>query len=100
MSSNSGEGRFNQNGHKPQEPGGRRYNPRGGRPGLDVNLKAVCDAVQGARNGSGETITEVAARFGVSRGWIYKWVYPALDDRKDERYRTGSEQIDVQRPTH
>jgi len=30
-------------------------------------------------NGSDETITDVATRFGVSRGWIYKWVYPVLD---------------------
>ena len=51
----------------------------GGRPGLNVDFKAVCDAVLGAWNGSGETITEIAERFGVSRGWIYKWVYPALD---------------------
>jgi hypothetical protein len=56
----------------------REYNRRGGRPGLNVAFGAVCDAVQGARNGSGETITDVACRFGVSRGWIWKWVYPAL----------------------
>jgi transposase len=43
------------------------------------NHKAVCDAILQARNGSGETITDVATRFGVSRGWIYKWVYPVLD---------------------
>ena len=50
----------------------------GGRPGLNVDFGAVCDAVQGARNGNGETVTDVACRFGVSRGWIWKWVYPAL----------------------
>ena len=58
----------NLNGHKPHEPGGRRYNRLGGRPGLDVDFKAVCDAVTEARNGSGETMTDIAARFGVSRG--------------------------------
>ena len=44
----------------------------GGHPPLDVDFKAVCDAVSRARNGNGETVTEVAERFGVSRGWIYK----------------------------
>ncbi len=43
-----------------------------------MDFIAVCDAVQGAWNGSGETITEIAERFGVSRGWIHKWVYPEL----------------------
>lgn len=47
--------------------------------GLNVDFKAVCDAVLGAWQGNGETITDVAARFRVSRGWIYKHVYPALD---------------------
>jgi transposase-like protein len=60
-------------------PGHRQYNRLGGRPGLTVDFKAVCDAVLQARNGSDETITDVATRFGVSRGWIYKWVYPVLD---------------------
>ena len=59
-------------------PGHRQYNRLGGRPGLTVDFKAVCDAVLQARNGSGETITDVATRFGVSRGWIHKWVYPVL----------------------
>lgn len=40
-------------------PGKRKYN-RGGRPGLDVDFKAVHDAVQDAWNGSGETITDIA----------------------------------------
>ena len=56
----------------------REYNRRGGRPGLNVDFGAVCDAVQGARNGNGETITDEACLFGVSRGWIWKWVCPAL----------------------
>ena len=55
------------------------YSPRGGRPGLNVDFVAVCDAVARARNGSGETMTDIAARFGVSRGWLHKWIYPALD---------------------
>ena len=50
----------------------------GGRPGLNVDFGAVCDAVLGAWNGSGETITDVSGRVGVSRGWIHKWVYPVL----------------------
>ena len=41
---------------------------------------AVCDAVQDAKNGSGETMEDVAGRFGVSRGWIWKWVYPRLQE--------------------
>ena len=60
-------------------PSHRQYNRLGGRPGLTVDFKAVCDAVLQARNGRDETITDVATRFGVSRGWIYKWVYPVLD---------------------
>ena len=63
-------------------PGKIGYNRLGGRPPLNVDFGAVCDAVRGAKNGSGETITEVAARFGVSRGWIWKWIYPALDGGK------------------
>ena len=62
--------------------------PHSGRPHLNVDLKAVCDAVQGAWNGSGETMTDIAARFGVSRGWLHKWVYPALDGGKDGRSGT------------
>ena len=54
------------------------YNPRGGRPPLDVDFVAVCDAIRGAWAGDGETVTSIAARFGVSRGWIHKWVYPVL----------------------
>jgi len=58
--------------------GPRGYNRLGGRPGLSVDFVAVRDAVLAAWDGSGETITEIAARFGVSRGWIHKWVYPVL----------------------
>ncbi len=58
----------------------RGYHRRGGRPGLEVDFMAVCDAVMEAWAGSGDTITGVAARFGVSRGWIHKWVCPALRD--------------------
>ena len=46
---------------------------------MNVDFMAVCDAVVRARTGNGETMTDVAERFGVSRGWICKWVYPALD---------------------
>ena len=45
---------------------------------MDVDFVAVCDAIRGAWAGSGETVTSVAARFGVSQGWIHKWVYPAI----------------------
>ena len=31
-----------------------------GRPGLTVDFKAVCDATLMVRNGSGETITDIA----------------------------------------
>ncbi len=51
---------------------------------MTVDFKAVCDAVQGARNGSGETMTDIASRFGVSRGWLHKWVYPILDCGDEE----------------
>ena len=45
---------------------------------MDVDFVAVCDAIREAWFGSGETVTAIAARFGVSRGWIHKWVYPAI----------------------
>ncbi len=61
-----------------QQPASRGYSRRGGRPPLDVDFVAVCDAVLAAWNGGGETVTEIARRFGVSRGWIHKWVYPKL----------------------
>ena len=43
-----------------------------------MDLVAVCVVVTGAWNGSGETITDIAEMFEVSRGWIWKWVYPQL----------------------
>ena len=46
---------------------------------MDVDFKAVCDVVSRARNGNGEAVTEVAERFGVSRGWIYLRVYKELE---------------------
>ena len=46
---------------------------------MNVDFMAVCDAVARARNGGGETMTDIAARFGVSRGCLHKWVYPAVD---------------------
>ena len=36
------------------------------------------NAVQGAGEGSDETATDIAERFGVRRGWIWKRVSPAL----------------------
>ena len=63
-----------------ETPGIRQDNQRvGGHPPLDVDFKAVCDAVSRARNGNGEIVTEVAERFGVSRGWIYLRVYKELE---------------------
>ena len=47
---------------------------------MDVDFVAVCDAIRGAWAGSGETVTSIAARFGVSRGWIHKWAYPVLQE--------------------
>ena len=60
----------------------RGYNRRGGgRPPLEVDFVAVCDAVVGALQGNGETITSVAKRFGVSRAWIHQRVYPVVLNR-------------------
>ena len=64
--------------HGPNIPPTRGYSQRGGRPGVNADFMAVCDAVQAARNGNGETMTDIACRFSVSRGWLHKWVYPAL----------------------
>ena len=55
---------------------------------MDVDFKAVCNAVLEAWNGSGETITEIAESFGVSRGWIWKWVYPELWYERPAKSRT------------
>ena len=68
----------------PVKPTPRRYNRLGGRPGLNVDFGAVCAATQGALQGNGDTITDVATRFGVSRGWIWKWIYPFLEGRNAE----------------
>ena len=66
--------------HAPNIPPKRGYSQRGGRPRLNVDFVAVCDAVGEAREGSGETMEDIADRFKVSRGWIHKWVYPALQE--------------------
>ena len=57
------------------KPGIRLYHPRGGRPPLDVDFVAVRGAVLGAW---GATVSEIAARFGVSRAWLHNWVYPEV----------------------
>ena len=41
------------------EPG---YNPRGGRPPLDVDFVAVCDAIRGAWAGNWPSIAHIQAR--------------------------------------
>ena len=66
--------------HGPNIPPKRGYSQRGGRPGLNTDFMAVCDAVGEARNGSGEAMSDISARFKVSRAWIHKWVYPALQE--------------------
>lgn len=48
-----------------------------GRPKLKVDVNKVCDALLG-RLGERGAITEVAARFSVSRGWVYKHVFSSL----------------------
>lgn len=48
-----------------------------GRPPLDVDFVAICDALRGRLEERG-SIAEVGRRFGVSRGWIYKHVRPFL----------------------
>ena len=75
------------------------YNRRGGRPPLDVDFNGVCGAVQRARNGNGETITAIAARFGVSRGWIHKHVYPALGTHGDGTRDHGSNSQELTEPS-
>ena len=64
--------------HGPNIPPKRGYSQRGGRPGLNVDFVTVCDAVREARMENGETMTDVAGRFGGSRGWLWKWCYPVL----------------------
>ena len=51
----------------------------------NVNLKKLAgelnpDIDRTFWSGIGETIIEIAQRFGVSRGRIHKWVYPALSE--------------------
>ena len=76
------------------KPAVRQYNRRGGRPGLNVDFKAVCDAVQGAWSGNGDTVTEIAARFGVSRAWIHEWIFT---QHSMERKRTAP--VDIRPPS-
>ena len=38
----------------------REYRRRGGRPGLDVDFVAVCDATKLVKNGGGGTVADVA----------------------------------------
>ena len=45
-----------------------------------MDFMAVYDAAREARMENGETMTDVAGRFGVSRAWLHKWVYPALQE--------------------
>ena len=59
--------------HGPNIPPKRGYSQRGDHPGLNVDFVAVCDAVQEARKENGQTMSDVAERFGVSRGWLWKW---------------------------
>jgi hypothetical protein len=61
------------------------YRPRGGRPPLDVDILAISDAVRKAWAGGGETISAIALRFGVSRGWIHSNVYPVLGCRSQAK---------------
>ena len=49
-----------------------------GRPPLEIDVIKVCDALRGRLRERG-AIAEVAARFRVSRGWVYKHVVPTLD---------------------
>ena len=49
-----------------------------GHPRLDVDFVAVCKALRHRREEPG-AVSHVAREFGVSRGWLYKWVVPALD---------------------
>lgn len=48
-----------------------------GRPPLDISVNKVCDALRGRLRERG-AIAEVAARFRVSRGWVYAHVLPSL----------------------
>ena len=49
-----------------------------GRPRLSVDFMAICDALRGRSRKPG-AVARVAREFGVSRGWLYKWVIPTLD---------------------
>ena len=63
-------------------PGTRQDNQWRGRPGMDVDFAAVCNAVRRVWNGSWETVTDTAERFGVSREWTWKRVYPGLEHER------------------
>ena len=57
--------------------GTRSGRPIGRKP-PDVDFVTNCDAVSRAVNGSEDTLTDIARRFAVSRGWIYKRVVPVV----------------------
>ena len=58
--------------------GTRSGNPIG-RPSLEVDFMAICDALSQRLGGRG-AISQVAGEYGVSRAWLYKHVIPLLDD--------------------
>ena len=57
---------------------GTKSGKRIGRPAKKVDFATIYDAVYEAKMTGAETLTDVAERFGVSRGWIYDHVIPLL----------------------
>jgi len=49
------------------------------RPAAGGDLATIYDAVYEAKTSRSETLTDVAQWFGVSRGWIYDNVIPAIE---------------------
>jgi hypothetical protein len=50
-----------------------------GRPRLDRDFTAICDALVEGRDEPG-VVARVAREFDVSLAWLYKWIIPTLDD--------------------
>ena len=64
-----------------------------------MGFVAVCDAVLVVLQGNDETITAIAARFCVNRGWIRKWVSPALRYQVDGTRDQGPNSVDPVDPS-
>ena len=68
----------------PNIPATKGYRQRGGRPGLNVDFVAVCDAIREAWAGIGGTVLPGSRLVGVgyTSGFTQSWGTPFLAERR------------------